>query len=171
MEIPIQLLTVTRSEDAGRTRITIKYSGETYVMRSYASDEAERKADEKRVEAAWKAYNAALKKHEKDTKKSDRMQKIEAAKAQMEAARDNQLRIDKRAGMVHFAGKTVPALDVHMEIQEYAGRKRLLIEYDNQSFGYEAPPDAGGFTKKITSARLDKLYNDYCKARENALDR
>jgi len=171
MEVPLSVLDVSKSEDAGRTRITIKFNGEIYVMRSYASDEATKKADEKRVADTWKKYTAAVKNHEKTAKKSDRMAKVEAAKAQMQEARDNQLRIDKRTGMVHFAGKSLSALDVHMEIQEYGGRKRLLIDYDNQTFGYEAPANAGALTKKMTAAKLDKLYNDYCKAREKALDK
>ncbi|HJJ29190.1 MAG TPA: hypothetical protein O0X70_07365 [Methanocorpusculum sp.] len=170
MEIPIPLLIVTKGEDANRTRITIKYNGETYVMRSHASDNATIKSDTKRIEETWKAYNAAVKRHEKNSKKSARAAQVEAAKARMEAARDNQLRIDKRAGTVHFAGKTVSALDVRMEIQEYAGRKRLLIDYDNQSYAYEAPASAGGMTQKMAAARLDKMYNDWCKARERALD-
>ena len=103
MEIPIPLLIVTKGEDANRTRITIKYNGETYVMRSHASDNATIKSDTKRIEETWKAYNAAVKRHEKNSKKSARAAQVEAAKARMEAARDNQLRIDKRAGTVHFA--------------------------------------------------------------------
>ncbi|HJJ47541.1 MAG TPA: hypothetical protein O0X39_00920 [Methanocorpusculum sp.] len=171
MEIPIPLLIVTKGEDAGRTRITVKYNGETYVMRSHASDEAAIKADTKRIEETWKSYNAAVKQHEKTSKKSARLARVEAAKAQMQSARDNQLKIDKKAGTVHFAGKTVSALDVRMEIQEYGGRKRLLIDYDNESYGYEAPQSAGGLTKKISGARLDKMYSDWCKAREKALDK
>lgn len=170
MEIPLQQLDVSRSEDAGRSRITVKYNNEVYVFRSYASDTDERKADEKRVEGAWKAYCAAVKKQEREEKKSVRMQKVQDARSQMDAARNNQLRIDKRHGMVHFAGKSVSALDVRMDIAEYGGRKRLTIEYENQLYGYEAPPSGSAFMKKLAGARLDKLYNDYCKARERALD-
>ena len=88
----------------------------------------------------------------------------------MQNVQENALRIDKRNGTVHFAGKTVSALDVRMEVSEYSGMKRLTLEYDNQLYAMQPNAGTGAVAQKISNARIDKVYNDYLKARERALD-
>jgi len=168
MTLPFAVLTVTEGEDHGRKRITITYNNEVYVLRSHASDKADQKEDEKRIEGIYKEYQKALKKQTKE--KNKKPGKLETIKKQMQDVQENALRIDKRNGTVHFAGKTVSALDIHMEVAEYNGMKRLTIEYDNQLYGMQAPSSSGPVAQKISNSRVDKMYADYLKARERALD-
>ena len=168
MTVPLSVITVTEGEDSGRKRLTVNYNNEVYVLRSHASDKDEQKADEKRIQATWKEYNQALKKREKERNKKPG--KLETLKKQMQNVQENALRIDKRNGTVHFAGKTVSALDVRMEVSEYSGMKRLTLEYDNQLYAMQPNAGTGAVAQKISNARIDKVYNDYLKARERALD-
>jgi len=167
MTVPFSLITVVEGEDRGRKRITVTFNNEIYVLRSHASDPATQKNDEKRISGIYKEYLHAVKKQTKE--KNKKPSKIETLRKQMQDVQDNALRIDKRNGTVHFSGKTVSALDIHMEISEYEGMKRLTIEYDNQLYAMQAQK-SGPVAQKITNARVDKIYSDYLKARERALD-
>lgn len=173
--VPLSLITVTEGVDAGRRRLTIRYNNDVYVLRSYTSDPDEIKAADRTIDVAVKAYAAATKSHALAVKKEEkaakrRTGKFAQMKAQMQTMQENALRIDKRNGRIHFAGKDVSALDVRMDVAEYGGCKRLTIEYNDQLYSMAPPTSKGKFSQKMMNAKIDMMYNDYLKARERALD-
>ncbi|HJJ39094.1 MAG TPA: hypothetical protein O0X42_03050 [Methanocorpusculum sp.] len=173
--VPVSLITLTEGDDHGRKRLTVSYNHDVYVLRSHTSDIAEIKAAEKCIAEAVKGYahvckarDAARRKEEKESKRKSG--KFAQMKQQMTAAQENALRIDKRHGLVHFAGHDVSALDVRMEVAEYGGCKRMTLEYQDQIYTMDPPAQGKAFSQKLMNAKMDMLYNDYLKARERALD-
>lgn len=172
--VPLSLVSLTDSIDAGRRRLTLKYNGDTYVLRSYATNTDDIKAFDPYLDSVMKDYANACKKQASRLKKQEKKEsrknnRFALMKQQMKSMQDNALHIDKRNGRVRFAGNEVSALDIRMNVAEYGDMKRLTIEYNNQLFSYAPPTNKGKFSRKLINAHIDKIYNDYLKARERAL--
>lgn len=69
--VPLSLITITEGTDAGRRRLTLRYNGDVYVLRSHTSNPEEIKTAELNIDTALKAYATATKAHDLTIKKRE----------------------------------------------------------------------------------------------------